>query len=194
MARPEIVCRAARGADEGALHHRIRHEVFVLEQEVFATSDVDAHDAGDGTVKVLGWVASPGGGWEAAGTVRLYQLEAGIWQGDRLAVLAPFRAWNLGGRLVRFAVDTAAHLGGMEMVAHVQAGNVRFFERLGWLRRGEPEIYVGRPHHLMAIDLTVSATPGGRGVPSGVAPQGAQRSVGATSSRCSERGRGPSTR
>jgi hypothetical protein len=40
------------------------------------------------------------------------------------------------------------------MVAHVQAGNVRFFERLGWRRRGEPEVYVGLPHQLMAIDLT----------------------------------------
>jgi hypothetical protein len=43
------------------------------------------------------------------------------------------------------------------MVAHVQAANVRFFERLGWRRRGEPELYVGLPHHLMAIDLTASA-------------------------------------
>ena len=157
MPRPEIVCRPANGADEGAAHHRIRHEVFVLEQAVFATSDADAHDVGDDTVKVLGWVASPGGGWEAGGAVRLYPLEPGIWQGDRLAVLAPFRAWNLGGHLVRFAVATAAHLGGVEMVAHVQAGNVRFFERLGWLRRGEPEVYVGLPHQRMAIDLTVLA-------------------------------------
>jgi putative N-acetyltransferase (TIGR04045 family) len=172
MSRPEIVCRPASGAAEGAVHHRIRHEVFVLEQEVFATSDVDAHDAGDATVKVLGWVASPSGGWEAGGAVRLYPLEPGIWQGDRLAVVAPFRAWNLGGHLVRFAVETAAHLGGVEMVAHVQVGNVRFFERLGWRRRGEPEVYVGRPHQLMAIDLTVPAlrgqgarSPGPSGMP-----------------------------
>ena len=157
MPRPEIVCRPAHGADEAAVHHRIRHEVFVLEQAVFATSDTDVHDAGRDTVKVLGWVASPGGVWEAGGTVRLYPLESGIWQGDRLAVLAPFRAWNLGGHMVRFAVETAAHLGGVEMVAHVQAGNVRFFERLGWLRRGEPEVYVGLPHQRMAIDLTVAA-------------------------------------
>src|SRR5690242_19423804 len=105
MTRPEILCRAASGADEGAVHHRIRHEVFVLEQEVSATSDIDDHDVGDDTVKVLGWVASPSGGWEAGGAIRLYQLEPGIWQGDRLAVLAPFRACNLGGHLVRFSVD-----------------------------------------------------------------------------------------
>jgi hypothetical protein len=69
--------------------------------------------------------------------------------------MGDFRAWNLGGPLVRFAVDTAAAPGGAEMLAHVQAANVRFFERLGWCRRGEPEIYVGLPHQLMSIDLTI---------------------------------------
>ena len=137
------------------MHHRIRHEVFVLEQEVFAASDVDAHDASPATIKVLAYAASGGSAREAGGAVRLYprEDEPGVWQGDRLAVLAPFRAWNLGGPLVRFAVDTAAALGGVEMVAHVQAANVRFFERLGWVRRGEPELYVGLPHQLMAIYL-----------------------------------------
>ena len=154
MPRPGIVCRPVAGADEAAAHHRIRHEVFVLEQEVFAASDVDAHDGDRATVKVLAWVAGGDGRWEPGGAVRLYTLGPGVWQGDRLAVLAPFRAWNLGGPLVRFAVDTAAALGGMEMLAHVQAPNVRFFERLGWVRRGEPEVYVGLPHQLMAIDVS----------------------------------------
>jgi putative N-acetyltransferase (TIGR04045 family) len=158
MPRPEILCRPVLGPDEAALHHRIRHEVFVLEQEVFAASDLDAHDASDTTIKVVGWTAAPITGWEPGGAVRLYPLEPGIWQGDRLAVLPAFRAWNLGGPLVRFAVDTAARLGGVEMVAHVQTANVRFFERLGWERRGNPEIYVGLPHQPMAVDLTVLAT------------------------------------
>lgn len=163
MPRPEILCRPAAGPGEAALHHRIRHEVFVLEQEVFAASDVDAHDAADSTIKVVAWTAAPVTGWEPGGAVRLYPLDGGaVWQGDRLAVLAPFRAWNLGGPLVRFAVDTAAARGGVEMVAHVQTANVRFFERLGWRRRGEPEIYVGLPHQLMAIDLTVPARGHGR--------------------------------
>jgi putative N-acetyltransferase (TIGR04045 family) len=160
MPRPEIVCRPVAGPDEAALHHRIRHEVFVLEQEVFPTSDRDAHDTFRSTIKVVAWAASPDGRWEAGGAVRLYPREPGVWQGDRLAVLPPFRAWNLGGPLVRFAVDTAASLGGLEMLAHVQVANVRFFERLGWRRRGEPEVYVGLPHQLMAVDLTAADRPG----------------------------------
>jgi putative N-acetyltransferase (TIGR04045 family) len=150
MPRPEILCRPVADAAEAAVHHRIRHEVFVVEQDVFESSDRDAHDALPSTVKVLAWA-----GGKPGGAVRLYPLEPGRWQGDRLAVLPPFRAWNLGGPLVRFAVDTAAGLGGIEMVAHVQTGNVRFFERLGWERQGEPELYVGIPHQLMAIDLSV---------------------------------------
>ena len=149
MPRPEILCRPVAGPAEEGVHHRIRHEVFVVEQGVFDGSDCDAHDASPSTIKVLAFA-----GEAAGGAVRLYPLEPGVWQGDRLAVLPPFRAWNLGSPLVRFAVDTAAGLGGFEMRAHVQAPNVRFFERLGWQRRGEPEIYVGLPHQLMAIDLT----------------------------------------
>jgi putative N-acetyltransferase (TIGR04045 family) len=161
MPRPEILCRSVAGPDEAAIHHWIRHEVFVLEQTVFAASDLDAHDAADTTIKVLAWTAAPITGWEPGGAVRLYPLGGGdgsgaVWQGDRLAVLLPFRAWNLGAPLVRFAVDTAASLGGVEMVAHVQTANVRFFERLGWRQRGQPEIYVGLPHQLMAIDLTLA--------------------------------------
>lgn len=150
MPRPEILCRPVAGPEEAAVHHWIRHEVFVEEQAVFSGSDRDAHDDSASTIKVLAWA-----GGVVGGAVRLYPLEPGIWQGDRLAVLPAFRAWNLGGPLVRFAVDTAALLGGVEMVAHVQTANVRFFERLGWCRRGEPEIYVGLPHQLMAIDLMV---------------------------------------
>ena len=172
MPRPQILCRPVAGPDEAAMHHRIRHEVFVLEQEVFAASDLDAHDASDATIKVLAWTAAPITGWEPGGAVRLYPTQPGIWQGDRLAVLSECRAWNLGGPLVRFAVETAAALGGVEMVAHVQTANVRFFERLGWRRRGEPEVYVGLPHQLMAIDLTM--LPALRRRPAAVRSAGAQ--------------------
>lgn len=145
-----LACAVAGGAEEVALHHRIRHLVFVDEQDVFSPSDVDGRDAAPDTIKVLGWADGT-----AAGAVRLYPLDGGgRWQGDRLAVLPPYRAYALGRPLVRFAVTTAARLGGTEMVAHVQVANVRFFERLGWAPRGDPEIYVGLPHQLMVIDLT----------------------------------------
>ena len=150
LARRGVSCRAARTGDELEVHRAIRHQVFVVEQHVFTGSDADERDGHPGTIAVLGFV-----GDVPAGAVRLYPIdgEAGRWQGDRLAVLAPYRAHRLGGPLVRFAVESAARLGGVEMVAHVQVANVVFFERLGWERRGDVEVYVGLPHQLMAIDL-----------------------------------------
>lgn len=159
MCWPERICRPVATPEEEALHHAIRHAVFVTEQSVFAGSDADARDDDPATVKLIAFV-----GGVAAGAVRLYPLDgpegagAGrVWQGDRLAVLADFRAYALGRPLVRTAVAAAAALGGTEMVAHVQVANTRFFERLGWERRGDPEIYVGLPHQLMGIGLRPSA-------------------------------------
>ena len=58
-----------------------------------------------------------------------------------------------GAELVNFAVRTAGERGGTRMVAQVQVANVRFFERLGWVRDGEPALYRGVMHQPMAIAL-----------------------------------------
>jgi putative N-acetyltransferase (TIGR04045 family) len=145
----ELQCRLVAGPDELAAHREIRRAVFVAEQHVFADSDADVHDEDPSTLHVLGLVDGV-----PAGAVRLFPLDGpGLWQGDRLAVLPPFRAAGLGAPLVRFAVGTAGELGGTRMIAHVQPANEVFFRRLGWRRRGEPELYVGIPHLLMDIYL-----------------------------------------
>jgi putative N-acetyltransferase (TIGR04045 family) len=130
-------------------HHRVRHEVFVVEQHLFDVTDRDGRDDDPTTIKV---VATHDG--VIGGAVRLYALDReGLWQGDRLAVLTAHRRHGLGAPLVRFAVATAGALGGRTMTAHIQVANVRFFEHLGWRVDGEEEIYVGVPHVPMAIDL-----------------------------------------
>ena len=144
---PAVSCRLVT-EDELTEHHRIRHAVFVVEQRMFADSDLDDRDRDGAALHVLGLV-----GDQPAGTVRLYPLGGGRWQGDRLAVLPEFRTSGLGGPLVRFAVATAGALGGQWMIAHVQPPNERFFLHLGWTRRGGVEQYVGHPHLLMEISL-----------------------------------------
>jgi len=130
-----VGCRLVAAPAERELHLRIRAEVFVGEQGLFAVTDADAHD-------------------DDAGTVRLYPLdEPGLWKGDRLAVLPAFRKHGLGAPLVRFAVRTAGERGGQEMLAQVQVANVAFFEHLGWRRLGDPADYCGRPHQQMRIAL-----------------------------------------
>jgi putative N-acetyltransferase (TIGR04045 family) len=148
--RRAITCRVATDPHELATHHEIRHRVFVEEQGIFEHSDRDEHDDDPNVVHVLALFGSVAGG-----AVRLYPVtEDGDWKGDRLAVLAAYRRHGLGAPLVRFAVRTARQRGGRRMIAHIQPSNVRFFERLGWERVGEPIDYVGLPHQQMEIDLT----------------------------------------
>ncbi len=147
--RTGVVCRIVDDRWAAADHHRIREEVFVREQRLFPRSDRDARDDDPATIKVLGLRDGVPGG-----AVRLYPLDGDeLWQGDRLAVLVGARGHGLGIPLVRFAVATAAGRGGHRMVAHIQPGNVAFFQRLGWHVCGDEEIYVGVPHAPMAIDF-----------------------------------------
>jgi putative N-acetyltransferase (TIGR04045 family) len=144
------VCRRVRSASERADHLAIRHRIFVDEQAVFVDSDLDSHDGDSSTIALLGF--SDG---VVAGTVRLFPLDqaSGRWQGDRLAVLSPYRTLGVGAPLVRCAVATAGALGGRTMTAHIQPANVPFFRRLGWDTLGPTEIYAGLPHQPMRIVL-----------------------------------------
>jgi putative N-acetyltransferase (TIGR04045 family) len=143
-----LTCEAAQSAAEIADHHAIRHQVFVVEQAIFADADVDARDDDSATIRLLGRCDGA-----AAGSVRLYELERGLWQGDRLAVLPEYRVLGLGAPLVRCAVALAGAHGGSTMIAHIQLPNVEFFTRLGWRPAGDVESYAGLPHQPMSIGL-----------------------------------------
>jgi putative N-acetyltransferase (TIGR04045 family) len=151
MPDPRTICRIVTFPADVAVHHRIRTEVFVTEQRLFIDDDCDAFDDLATTLKVVAFRDQ-----DPAGTVRLFPLDPNgeRWQGDRLAVLAPFRRFTLGIPLVRFAVATAGQRGGSVMIAHIQPANVAFFEHLGWRSDGVIETYVGVPHQPMCIDLS----------------------------------------
>jgi putative N-acetyltransferase (TIGR04045 family) len=143
--------RVARTEEDLAAHHRVRHEVFVREQGIFAGDDLDAWD--DAAVKVIAAF-----GPLVVGAVRLYPLdEAGLWKGDRLAVLRDARPLRAGGPLVRFAVETAGRMGGSRMIALIQKPNVAFFHHLGWRPLGAESDYRGTTHQEMMIPLAGAA-------------------------------------
>jgi putative N-acetyltransferase (TIGR04045 family) len=145
-----VTCRPAANATDLAAHHAIRHQVFVIEQQVFTGSERDEYDVAEDVIHLLGrYDGTP------AGAVRLFPLDGrtGLWQGDRLCVLPPSRVRGLGSPLVRCAVATAGAHGGRRMVAHIQLPNVVFFTHLGWQRHGDVETYAGLPHQPMVIDL-----------------------------------------
>lgn len=173
----ELSVWAARGEDL-AWHYSIRHRVFVLEQEVMEPTDIDARDIDQQTVHVLAAHRHL-----VAGAVRLYPLrgepEDGLWQGDRLAVLASHRSSMVGVELVRYATSTAAARGGSWMRAQIQLPNVRFFERLGWVRAGEPAEYYGFDHQPMLFDLAQAADLSWPGRPDGALLEAAARDAAA---------------
>jgi putative N-acetyltransferase (TIGR04045 family) len=143
------LCRLAAGRAELEAHFAVRRAIFVEAQALFAGDDRDALDAAPDTLHAVGVVDGA-----VCGAVRLYPLgEAGVWKGDRLAVLPDARARHLGAALVRFAVATAGARGGHTMVAQIQFPNVRFFEHLGWRPDGVAALYHGVMHQPMVIRL-----------------------------------------
>lgn len=150
-ARTRLEVRVARSAQDVAAHHAVREAVFVHEQGIFSGHDRDEWDPG--ALKVVAAVDG-----HVVGAVRLYPLdEAGLWKGDRLAVLADARTVGVGAPLVRFAVATAGAAGGTRMVALIQKPNVPFFRRLGWSRQGDASEYRGATHQSMTIALAGAA-------------------------------------
>jgi hypothetical protein len=72
-------------------------------------------------------------------------------------VLAEYRRHPaaIGPNLCRLAEASVIQRGCRRFQAYIQLQNVRFFSRLNWTAVGEPVVYQGRPHQLMAASLTI---------------------------------------
>jgi putative N-acetyltransferase (TIGR04045 family) len=156
----------------------LRHSIFVQEQRLFETSDMDEFDAiaypiialkaGNSDSSITPYLLPPAGvaiacgagatrafapSPETVGIVRIYEPEPGLWYGGRLGVHADYRReGQIGKGLIYKAVTTANTWGCHRFLATVQLQNVRFFRRLHWTSL-EEIIICDRPHHLMEADL-----------------------------------------
>jgi radical SAM protein (TIGR04043 family)/putative N-acetyltransferase (TIGR04045 family) len=145
----QMTYHSARNEQEIAEAFAIRHAVFVKEQGLFETSDVDQHDAAS-----IHLVAKIGN--ETIGTVRVFQPEGnanGHWIGGRLAVLKRFRKGRAGAQLVKEAMKRVKKKGATCFTAHIQEKNVPFFKRLGWRPIASMQNFMNRPHQKMQADL-----------------------------------------
>lgn len=140
----EATVSVAASEEEIEEYRCIRREVFVEEQGAFHGSDIDGNDRD--AIVIIARVDG-----RVAGGVRCFRHHGGIWFGGRLAVRSGYRGGlNLGGRLVQKAVETMVDRGDVRrFLATVQEQNVRFFERLGWIRLGKVFTMHGRKHQLM---------------------------------------------
>lgn len=136
------------GAAEVAAYRRLRRDVFVIEQGLFAHSDAD--DVDDDPRTRIFVALTPEG--ELLGGVRIHPMtepDLGWWRGSRLAVVADGRLpLGVGASLIRAACAAAEGAGAIRFDATVQEQNERLFLRLGWTTR-ERSIRHGLPHFAM---------------------------------------------
>lgn len=145
-----VICKIAETEAERQGHFAVRHTVFVEEQSLFEENDLDDYDR-----HAIPLVAVDRETGAVVGAVRCYEAEAGVWYGGRLAVLkeARYDTNAIGPRLCKLAEKVVIERGCRQFLAYIQLQNVRFFERLGWQKVGEPVIHCGQPHQIMQASL-----------------------------------------
>lgn len=134
-------------AEELAAYRRMRKDIFVEEQGLFAGSDHD--DVDDDPRAVVLVAMAPDG--TMLGGVRLAprtSVDLGWWAGSRLVVSSKARTSGVGPALVRAACAHAEGHGVLRFDATVQKRNERLFTSLGWIRRTDVDIH-GAPHVAM---------------------------------------------
>lgn len=114
-------------------YQRLRRRVFVDEQRLFDTSDIDETDRDPRTIVLV--ARTPDG--EVVGGVRLSPAnpgpDLGWWIGSRLVVARSARGpLGIGAALVRAACARAEAEGVLRFEASVQASRQVLFRRLGW--------------------------------------------------------------
>jgi putative N-acetyltransferase (TIGR04045 family) len=150
--RPAFEIEQAEDAAAIASYRALRRRVFVQEQGLFATDDLDVHDDDTRTVVL---VARDRSG-DVIGGVRLGPADAGgpdlgWWYGGRLAVDPASRVIGgsgIGPALVRAACAYAENAGVLRFEATVQVRAQPMFTRLGW-QPVRAVTVAGRDHTLM---------------------------------------------
>jgi putative N-acetyltransferase (TIGR04045 family) len=144
---PDFRIEPAADPATRAAYHRLRTEVFVHRQGLFA----DDRDDRDDDSRTLVLVArNPEG--TVLGGVRLGPVndgpDVGWWFGGRLVVDPGCPLRGVGAALVRAACAYAESAGVLRFEATVQARNEVFFRRLGWTSV-RPVTVAATPHVLM---------------------------------------------
>ncbi|WP_457553897.1 MSMEG_0568 family radical SAM protein [Desulfobacula sp.] len=143
-----LICHSARNDSEKSKALKIREEVFVHEQGLFDTSDLDKNDP-----DAIHLIARQN--QKIIGTVRLYKEKSlsDHWIGGRLAVEKKFRSTAAGSTLVKEAMKRVKKKGCQVFTAQIQEKNIPFFLTLGWKPMGSVKSHFGHPHQKMKANL-----------------------------------------
>jgi len=141
------VFKAAADAERLKRALEIRTKVFVEEQGVPISEEIDAHDAGDPSclhvlVEVNGTPAATG---------RLYRSGPSEGKIGRMAVLPAFRGAGTGMAVLDVLIKEGWRLGLGSLVLDAQIHAVGFYAKRGFVAEGSTFLDAGLPHKTMRL-------------------------------------------
>ncbi len=125
----------------------IRRIVFIEEQGVPQELEWDEYD--EPGLHVLVFEADGG----AIATARLSPRGGGTCYFNRLAVLKAWRGRGVGRLLMQTLLDQAQRLAQTDLVLHAQTVATSFYEKFGFVGKGEPFFEAGIEHLTMRRSL-----------------------------------------
>jgi predicted GNAT family N-acyltransferase len=141
-----VTVRPVRDADELEAARDLRVRVFVGEQGVDASEELD--DLDEVATQIVALDESG-----VIATCRLRELEDGVWKLERMAVDARVRGLGVGGRLLAGAEREVSSHGAREMSLNAQRQAEGFYASHGYRPEGETFLEAGIEHVRMRKEL-----------------------------------------
>ena len=146
MSEPAVEVTVLSGSDPRRSRcHVIRHTVFIVEQSVPESIEVDGRDAS--STHFLATVAGVD-----VGTARMRLIDSNgrrVAKAERVAVLAEYRAHGVGRALMDALEAAARNIGAVEVQLGAQMTASRFYRRLDYLPLGPRYHEAGIEHQMM---------------------------------------------
>jgi YbgC/YbaW family acyl-CoA thioester hydrolase len=124
----------------GADASKVRTAVFVTEQGI--PMEMEWDEADDTAVHAVAY----NGLEQGVATGRLVTQAAGVGKIGRMAVHHALRGSGVGGEILSSLMGVARQRGDREVMLYAQRSAEGFYQRLGFVPRGEPFEEVGIPH------------------------------------------------
>ena len=141
----QIKCFPIQTPEEMERCFDIRHQVFVVEQAVDEDREQDGLDA---AARHFGVLVQG----EIVGTCRV-RLMGSAAKIERVAVLKDFRSMGIGAVLMKYILFEFNKAGGIHLYKlSSQSNAVPFYEKLGFVTRGQEYMDAGIPHYDMVLE------------------------------------------
>ncbi len=142
----DISYKVVRGKKELLEAFEVRRQVFVREQGISESVELDEHDG-----QALHVLVTMGA--RAIGTARVLFLAANLAKIERMAVLKPFRRRGIGRKIIAFLEAELKNKGISQEILHAQYAAIPFYESCGFQAVGPPFREAGIKHIKMQKTL-----------------------------------------